>query len=101
MDKPIESYKYQKVCRLSRCKKAFETNREWQDFCEASHRIEYNQVEAKALKSISNRLDKLEGKMKELEESIKKAVKEAGRMAVFLSPKKGGAKPTEKKKTKR
>ncbi len=82
MDKP-KTFKYKKTCRLSRCEKPFGTNRKWQDFCESAHQVEYNQTEAKDLRSLFKRLEQLEEEMKQLNKKIgevlKKAVKDAGR----------------------
>lgn len=39
-----ETYKYIRICKLPSCKKSFETNRKWQEFCCDLHRIEYWKV---------------------------------------------------------
>lgn len=56
----MAEYRYQKICQLSRCSKAFGTNRKWQLFCEPDHRIEYNQTELKDAKALSKRVADLE-----------------------------------------
>jgi len=32
---------YTKTCRLRRCGKSFQTNREWQEFCHPEHQKEF------------------------------------------------------------
>lgn len=56
----MSEYRYQKICRLSRCRKVFGTNRDWQLFCERDHAIEYNQIEIKDQKKLANRVKVLE-----------------------------------------
>lgn len=60
MDKPIQSYKYQKICRLSRCRKSFGTNLKWQEFCMTDHRIEYHNTELKDIRKLADRISNLE-----------------------------------------
>jgi len=56
----MSEYKYQKICRLSRCRKSFGTNLKWQEFCKTPHRIEFHQTEKKDIKKITDRVKKLE-----------------------------------------
>ena len=56
----MAEYRYQKICKLSRCHKVFGTNRDWQLFCERDHALEYNQKEIKDAKALSKRVSDLE-----------------------------------------
>ncbi len=56
----MPEYGYQKICRLSRCRKSFGTNLKWQEFCKTDHRIEYHQTESKDMKKLSDRVGDLE-----------------------------------------
>lgn len=40
----MPTYKHKKICRLPSCKKKFETNREWQDFCHPDHQQEWHKL---------------------------------------------------------
>ena len=40
----MANYKYKKICRLPSCRKNFETNREWQDFCDPEHQKLYHRL---------------------------------------------------------
>jgi len=64
MGEPIPSFKYQKICRLSRCSKPFGTNLKWQEFCMSDHRIEFHQTEIKDVKKLAKRVEKLEEEQK-------------------------------------
>jgi len=102
MDKPIESYRYQRKCSLSRCKKDFGTNLKNQKFCESAHRIEYHEARRKAIRSFHKRLNKLRKDLEQIasdmERAIKKAAKEARNLADLLSLDQGGENSTEREK---
>ena len=104
MADPIESYRYQRTCSLEQCQREFGTNRKNQIFCKTAHRLIYHDMKRRKTSILYKKMGKLERDLKqlymELDKTLKKAVKDAGRMTVFLSPNKGGAKPTEKKKPK-
>ena len=104
MDAPLESYKYHRNCSLETCKKLFGTNYKRKEFCKDSHRIIFHDMKRRKTSILYKRMAKLERDLKklamEIDQSMKKAVKETGRLTVFLSPKKGGDHKAEKKKTK-
>ena len=56
----MSEFRYQKICRLSRCRKSFGTNLKWQEFCKTPHRIEYHQTEIRDQKKLSKRVEDLE-----------------------------------------
>lgn len=68
MDKPLQSFKYQRKCRLARCHKDFGTNRKNQLFCLDLHRIEYHELKRKKARFFSTQLKKLEAELNELSE---------------------------------
>ena len=107
MDKPLQSYKYQRKCRLARCNKDFGTNRKKQIFCLDLHRIEFHETKRKKVRSLYRRLRKMQKDLanigKETEKltmTMKKTAKESGSLADLLSYKKGGG-AREKKKPNR
>ncbi len=101
MDKPLQSYKYQRKCRLPRCNKDFGTNRKNQLFCLDLHRIEFHEVKRKKRRALSRRMRKLQRELENLREEVdkamKKAVRESGSLADLLSHKKGGGARGKKK----
>jgi len=105
MDAPLESYKYHRNCSLQSCNRLYGTNYKRQLFCKDSHRIIFHEMKRRKTALLYKRMSKLERDLKklymEIDKAMKKAVKDAGRMAVFLSPKKGGGNSTDTKKTKR
>ena len=105
MDDSLESYKYHKNCLLSSCKKLFGNNYKRQEFCKDTHRIIYHEVKRRKRSVLYRRMMALEMSLKqaamELDQAMKKAVRNTGRMADLLSPKKGGGHKAEKKKTRR
>jgi len=58
-----------KHCRLERCKKRFETNREWQHFCCNEHRIEFWREEKKSTRAIIRHYSDLEQRIAKLEKT--------------------------------
>ena len=104
MDDPLESYSYHRNCSLETCKKLFGTNYKRKEFCKDTHRIIYHEMKRRKTALLFKRMSKLERDLKklymEIDKAMKKAVKEAGRMAVFLSPKKGGGNSTDTTKNK-
>jgi hypothetical protein len=102
MATPIESYEYQRNCSLESCNKLFGTNLKRQIFCKPTHRIIYHELKRKKTAALYKRMGKLERDLKllaaDIDKTMKKAVKEARNLAVFLSPKKGGGNSTDMKK---
>lgn len=105
MADPLAKYKYHKSCSLEQCQRHFETNRKNQTFCKPTHRLIYHDMKRRKTALLYKRMSKLERDLKqlymEIDKALKKAVKDAGRMTVFLSPKSGGGNSTDTTKTKR
>lgn len=66
----MPEYRYQKICQLSRCHKAFGTNLKWQEFCKTPHRIEWHQTEEKNQRILANRVKALEEEILKKKEVI-------------------------------
>lgn len=62
-------YKYEKKCRLPRCRGDFETNREWREFCHPHHQVEFQKL-------LRRSHDDLIVELELLKEAAKKAAKD-------------------------
>lgn len=104
MNKSISQYKYHRNCLLETCKKLFGTNYKRKEFCKDTHRIIYHEVKRRKRSVLYKRMMALEMSLKqaarELDQAMTKAVRNTGRMADLLSPKKGGNNNDKSKKQK-
>ena len=104
MDTPIQSYKYQRKCRLARCRADFGTNRKKHFFCIDTHRIEHHEVKRKRIVNLQQRLRRSEKELqriiKLLTEAINRAAHEAQSLAALrISIKGGDARRIKSRKT--
>lgn len=102
MDTPLRHYKYQRKCRLARCRADFGTNRKKQKFCQDLHRIEYHEVKRKRIVNLQQRLRRSEKELqriiKLLAEATNRAAHEARSLAALRNSIKGGEAPKDKKR---
>ena len=63
-------YKYKKICKLPSCRKEFETNREWQNFCETSHQEEYWKLYRRSETDIRKELSELKKEQEKMKEKL-------------------------------
>lgn len=104
MDDSLAKYQYHRHCLLESCKKLFGTNYKRQEFCKDTHRIIYHEVKRRKKSILYKRMRALEMSLKrasmELDQAMTKAVRNTGRMADLLSPKKGDNNNDKSKKQK-
>lgn len=70
VQKTQKQYKYKKFCKLARCAKMFETNRDWQDFCEPAHQKEYQNLRRRSEGDIRKELNELKKEQEKIKEKI-------------------------------
>lgn len=65
-----KEYKHKKICKLPSCRKEFETNREWQNFCETAHQEEYWKLYRGTEADIRKELSELKKDQKIMKEKL-------------------------------
>jgi len=68
--KSQKQYKYKKFCKLERCRKKFETNRDWQDFCVPAHQKEYQRLCRRSEASIRKELTEIKKDQKKMKQQL-------------------------------
>jgi len=63
-------YKYKKFCKLGRCGKMFETNRDWQDYCEPAHQKEYQNLRRRSETDIRKELNELKKEQEKIKQQL-------------------------------
>ncbi len=65
-----KEYKYKKICKLPSCREEFETNLEWQNFCEPEHQKEYWKLYRGTEADIRKELNELKKDQKIMKEKL-------------------------------
>lgn len=69
----MPTYKHKKICRLPSCKKEFQTNRDWQDFCEPEHQKEFHRLLQRSHEGTIVELELLKVRVLDIEKNLDEA----------------------------